>query len=147
MIALDTNVLVYAEGFGDTWKVRCAEGTSIALPPDRVVIPVQVLAELYRVLVRKGRLASDDARVRVLRWQAAFSTAPYDASILRQAIDMAVAHGHQIFDALIISVAAAAGCDVLLSEDMQDGATFAGVMIVNPFATHPDPRIAPYLPS
>jgi predicted nucleic acid-binding protein len=93
VIALDTNVLVYAEGFGDVWKVRRAEALGIGLPPDRVVLPVQVLAELYRVLVRKVRLTPDEARTRVFRWQAAFSTAPYGANLLASAIDMSVAHG------------------------------------------------------
>lgn len=146
MIALDTNVLVYAEGFRDVWKVRRAEALGIGLPPDRVVLPVQVLAELYRVLVRKVRLTPDEARTRVYRWHAVFPTPPYDANLLERAIDMAVAQGHQVFDALILSVASASGCDVLLSEDMQNGATFAGVTVANPFADRLDPRIAPYLP-
>lgn len=146
MIALDTNVLVYAEGFGDPRKVHRAEVLGIALPPDRVVLPVQVLAELYRVLVRKGGVNPRDARTRVQRWQAVFPTAAYDGAALTRAIDIAVTHGHQIFDALILTVAAAAKCTVLVSEDMQDGATFDGVTVANLFATRADPRIAPYLP-
>ena len=36
--------------------------------------------------------------------------------------------------ALIVATAIEAGCDTLLSEDLQDGRRIAGLRIVNPFA-------------
>ncbi|MDZ7713493.1 MAG: PIN domain-containing protein [Rhodovibrio sp.] len=112
-----------------------------------IAIPVQVLAELYRVLRRKGGVDPDKARRNVLEWRDISHSLPSGEADVVHALNVSARHGLQVFDALILAVAAAAGCDVLLSEDMQDGATFAGVTIVNPFAAHPDPRIAPYLPS
>lgn len=40
---------------------------------------------------------------------------------------------------MIVAVAAEAGCRLLISEDLQDGFTWAGLTIVNPFAqpVHP----------
>lgn len=40
---------------------------------------------------------------------------------------------------VIVAVAAEAGCRLLISEDLQDGFTWAGLTIVNPFAqpVHP----------
>lgn len=147
MFAIDTNVLVYAEGIGDTWKCTRADALINALPPTSIAIPVQVLAELYRVLRRKGGVDPDKARRNVLEWRDISHSLPSGEADVVHALNVSARHGLQVFDALILAVAAAAGCDVLLSEDMQDGATFAGVTIVNPFAAHPDPRIAPYLPS
>ena len=69
MFAIDTNVLVYAEGIGDFWKCRRADGLIGALPPERLFIPVQVLSELYRVLRRKGGLSPSKARRNVLEWR------------------------------------------------------------------------------
>jgi predicted nucleic acid-binding protein len=37
-------------------------------------------------------------------------------------------------DAAIVEAAREAGCATLLSEDLQDGMDFAGVLVVNPFA-------------
>lgn len=147
MFAIDTNVLVYAEGIGEPWKCRRADALIAAIPSAQIIIPVQVLAELYRVLRRKGGLSARKARRNVIEWRDLARVFPTADREFVRGLDLSVDNGLQIFDALIITVAAAAGCDVLLSEDMQDGATFAGVTIVNPFAANPDPRIAPYLPS
>ena len=38
------------------------------------------------------------------------------------------------WDALLLATLGRAGCSVLLSEDMADGTTLAGVTIRNPFA-------------
>jgi predicted nucleic acid-binding protein len=37
------------------------------------------------------------------------------------------------YDSLIVAVAATAGCRKLLTEDLRDGSTLAGVRIENPF--------------
>jgi len=44
-----------------------------------------------------------------------------------------------LWDAVILSAAAQAGCRLLLSEDLQDGFTWGGVTVVKPFASprHP----------
>jgi predicted nucleic acid-binding protein len=54
--SLDTNVLVYAEGFGDEVRVSAARHVLERLEPDDVVIPVQSLGELFRVLTTKAGL-------------------------------------------------------------------------------------------
>lgn len=36
---------------------------------------------------------------------------------------------------------ASARCDLLLSEDLQDGFAWRGVTVTNPFGSAPDPRI------
>ena len=42
------------------------------------------------------------------------------------------------------AVAADAGCRLLLSEDLQDGFTWRGVTVVDPFADKPHPLLAAY---
>lgn len=52
-----------------------------------------------------------------------------------------MAHRLGIWDALILSAAADAGCRLLLSEDLQDGFTWGGVTVANPFAASRHPLL------
>ncbi len=63
------------------------------------------------------------------------------------ALNLASVHRLQIWDAVILSAAASAGCRVLLSEDLQDGFTWNGVTVVNPFAPEPNALLAELLDS
>lgn len=49
------------------------------------------------------------------------------------AADLAANHRLGIWDAVVLSAAAAAGCRLLLSEDLQGGFTWNGVTVTNPF--------------
>ena len=51
------------------------------------------------------------------------------------AADLAADHQLGIWDAVILSAASQSGCRLLLSEDLQEGFTWAGVTVVNPFAS------------
>lgn len=54
-------------------------------------------------------------------------------------------HGLPIWDALILSVAAESHRRLLLSEDLQQGFTWRGVTVVNPFVTPYAPLLASIL--
>lgn len=134
-IALDTNILVYAEGVNGPTRAKTAAELIARLPESSTFLPVQVLGELFGVLVGKGRFSPVQARVIVLRWQETFPLIETSPALLLSAMDLAVDHGLSIWDAIILSAAAEAGCRLLLSEDMQDGFTWSGVTVTNPFAT------------
>jgi predicted nucleic acid-binding protein len=138
-VALDTNVLAYAEGMnGPSMKTLALELVD-SLPQASVVVPVQTLGELYQVLVRKGGRSRASARSAILSWRDAFSLVETSAGVLLAAADLAVDHQLGIWDAVILSAAAEADCHLLLSEDMQDGFIWRGVTISNPFggSKHP----------
>jgi predicted nucleic acid-binding protein len=42
------------------------------------------------------------------------------------------------WDALILAAAQEAGCTALVTEDLQDGRSYGGVTVVNPFRVAPD---------
>jgi predicted nucleic acid-binding protein len=48
--ALDTNLLVYAEGFGDEARVSATRRLLDQLSEADLVVPLQCLGELFRVL-------------------------------------------------------------------------------------------------
>lgn len=65
-----------------------------------------------------------------------------DASLLESAWRIEAAAKISFWDALIVAAASASGCTMLLTEDLQEGAEPAGVLVVNPFRTLPgDDRI------
>ena len=134
LVAIDTNVLAYAEGAGDKKRHSQAVALLTQLPELAVVLPVQVLGELFRVLVGKLRQPPVQAREAVLRWSDAYAVRDSTWAALQSAFDLSAAHGLTIWDSLILSVAAEQRCRVLLSEDLQDGFTWRGTTVVNPFA-------------
>ena len=49
-------------------------------------------------------------------------------------LDLAARYGFSVYDSMIIAAAFLAGCEILYSEDWQDGQRIDGVLISNPFA-------------
>src|SRR5580692_4117333 len=133
-IALDTNILVYAEGVNGALRAKATVELIKKLPESSTFLPVQVLGELFRVLAGKAAFTPPQARAVVLRWRDTFPLIETSQSILVAALDLAADHGLSVWDAIILSAAAASGCRLLLSEDMQEGFTWGGVTVVNPFA-------------
>jgi predicted nucleic acid-binding protein len=134
-VALDTNVMAYAEGLGD--ETRCTAAITLIeqLPAELVLLPAQTLGELYRVLTGKTKREATEVREVILGWADSFEVADSSWTAFQSALDLAADHGLQIWDALILSIAAENHCRLLLSEDLQNGFTWGGVTVVNPFAT------------
>ncbi|WP_058616579.1 PIN domain-containing protein [Tepidimonas taiwanensis] len=132
-IALDTNVLAYAEGVRDERRCRLAIDWIERLPTDGVVLPAQTLGELARVLIGKAKRSTDQTRLAVLDWADSYEVADSTWRAFQSALDLVVDHGLSMWDALVLAVAAENRCRVLLSEDLQHGFTWRGVTVVNPF--------------
>jgi len=138
-IAIDTNVLVCAEGLNDPVRRDVASDLLSRLPRNDTFVPLQALGELFHALTRKGRWTAQSARDAVLSWRSAFHVVAGSQDTLLSAMDLACDHPFAIWDAIVVSTAADAGCQMLLSEDMHDGFVWRGLTIVNPFAAklHP----------
>jgi predicted nucleic acid-binding protein len=133
-VALDTNILAYAEGVNGEDRKRAALAIVARLPPESTMLPVQTLGELFAVLVRKAGRTPSAARDAVLSWGDAFPLVETSHEVLLSASDLSGDRRLSIWDAVILAAAADAGCRLLLSEDLQDGFTWSGVTVVNPFA-------------
>src|SRR5580700_10628698 len=121
IFALDTNILVYVEGVNGRAREAAARALIAQLPIKLTTLPAQALGELYNVLTRKAAWTGDRARLAVLAWKDAFPVTPATTSAMIDAIDLATDHRLNIWDSVMMSVAAESGCRLLLSEDMQDG--------------------------
>jgi predicted nucleic acid-binding protein len=146
MIAIDTTILVYAEGINDRERYAQARTLLASLRPDRVIIPAQVLGELFRVLTAKTTRSAEARRRAMLFWRDAGLVTATNLDTVIAAADLSTAHNLQIWDAIILQSAAEGGARVLLSEDMHAGFSWSGLTVVNPFApgVHAS-MLAPYM--
>jgi predicted nucleic acid-binding protein len=140
-LALDTNILAYAEGLGDVDRCTQARQWVGRASQAEAVLPTQVLGELQRVLVIKARRSAADARSAVLSWADAFEVAESGWAAMQSALDLCADHQLSMWDALILATAAEARCRVLLTEDLQHGFTWGGVTLVNPFVEPDHPLL------
>lgn len=141
-IALDTNLLVYAEGFGD--ELRCGKALHLIeqLADQELILPAQALGELTRVLIGKAKRTPTVARDAVLGWADSFAVADSTWPAFQAAFDLVTDHQLSMWDALILAVAAESHCRLLLSEDFHNGFTWRGVTVVDPFIAQQHPLLA-----
>jgi predicted nucleic acid-binding protein len=132
-VALDSNILIYAELEPESGKGRRAADLILRAARDGV-IPVQVLGEFLRFVQRRVPAAFGDAIRQASIYQAAFLTPPSTDAIVNKAAELAHAHHMQFWDCVVCAASAEAGAKVLITEDMQDGRILDGLRLVNPFA-------------
>jgi predicted nucleic acid-binding protein len=146
-VALDTNILVYAQGTNGDAMRKAALGVIRALPSDSVILPAQAVSELFQVLVRKAQRTPAESRAAMISWCNYFPVVETSRSVLLGAAELAVTHRLSFWDGLVLASAAEAGCRLLLSEDLQDGFIWNSVTVVNPFATPRHPLLEGLLQS
>jgi len=127
-VFFDTNILVYAYS---TDPKRARAQAAVA---EGGVISAQVLNEFTNVLRNKQKQEWPiiEAAIRSVRFQFD-DIAPLTADTHEAALGLARDHGFSFYDALIVAAAIGVGCDILYSEDLQDGRAIGGLTIRNPF--------------
>ena len=131
-VFLDTNLLVYAQS--DDPKGEIARQAILA----GGTISVQVINEFTAVLRRKFRLEWDEIADAVADVRAALDPVrPVGIDTWAAAVALARQHRFSFYDSLILASALDAGCDTLLTEDLQSGRRIEGLTIVNPFDREP----------
>jgi len=132
-VALDSNILIYAELEPDSEKGKRAADLVLRAAHDGV-IPVQVLGEFLRFVQRRVPAAFEEAIRQASIYQAAFLTPPSTDAIINKAAALARTHHMQFWDCVVCAASAEAGAKVLMTEDMQDGRILDGLRLINPFA-------------
>ena len=130
-VFLDTNVLIYAYSEDEPNKrqraidcVRSAEAW----------ISTQVLNETINVLKRKFSLSYSQIRDAVQEISKGFPIVLVSVNTIEMALNLAERYQYSYFDSLILASALEAGCQILYSEDLQDGQRIENQLtIVNPF--------------
>jgi predicted nucleic acid-binding protein len=132
-IAIDSNVLIYAELEPDSEKGRRSAEMILQAARDGV-IPAQVLGEFLRFVQRRMPASFENAIRQALLYQSVFLTPPTTDAIINKASELARAHRMRLWDGVVCAASAQAGARVLLTEDMQDGRIIDGLRLMNPFA-------------
>ncbi len=125
----DTNILVYAFAADDPRSARAE-----ALIADGGVIGVQVLNEFTNVTRRKLRWDWEQIEASLAVIEELLGVArPLTTALHARAVVLARDFQLSFYDALIVVAAMDAGCEVLFSEDLQDGRKFGTLTVENPF--------------
>ncbi len=132
---LDTNVVVCAYDDRSPQKQEVARGLLKSGVSGKIVISTQVLAEFAATMLHKvSPPAPPDAVMRGLEALEAIRLIVPDVELVRRAVEARAAYGIHFYDGMIVAAAERAGCGRILSEDLNAGQKYFGVMVTNPFS-------------
>ncbi len=131
---LDTNVLVYLADARDARKQGIAEEFVEGAIAERLDcrISVQTLTEFTNVCIKKLKLDRSVISV-FLDYFDDLQMVRTDSETVKNALEIKARYNIQFYDAMMISAALASGCEEILSEDLNDGQNYGGVVAHNPF--------------
>ncbi len=133
MIALDTNILVYAVDAGAGERHEVAARVLDLVLERGGMIPLQVLAEFANVGRRKLDCSAAEIDAYITSWVPLVRVERYAEADLGVALRASEAHQLQFWDALIWAVCDRFGVATLVSEDFQNGRTLGRVTFLSPF--------------
>jgi predicted nucleic acid-binding protein len=136
LVLVDTNVLVYARDPRDAMKRSTAsEWLRLLWSQERGRTSIQVLNEYYVVATRKiaPAVKREDVWDDVQHYLSAWNPQALDNEVLDCAHEVEVRYQLSWWDCLVVAAAQVQNCVLLLSEDLQDGADYGGVIVRSPF--------------
>lgn len=138
MNAIDTNVLVYWADVDGGNKRTIAQELLKRLPQaaQPTVLLWQVAVEFLNCMRRfehSGKLTRDETIGLLQRLENTFDYSLPTIAVIHTALDLNSRYSLSHWDSLLVAACIEAGVTTLYSEDMQDGADYDGVRIVNPF--------------
>lgn len=146
LVFVDTNVLLYKCDAADPAKQRRAAAWLAHLWQDRSGrTSTQVLSEFYSNATRKLKpgLPAEDAWDEVLAYLT-WHPLPIDAEVLRTAREVERRYRLAWWDSTIVAAAQLQGCEVLLTEDLQDGLRMGSLVVRSPFSLDVRESLAEY---
>ena len=131
---VDTNVFVYAIDDAEPGKRDIAKRVLASEGYGRFVVSAQILGEFYVTMTRKlAERVSEKEAMNGLEKLDRYQVVPIDAALVRKAMSTSRSAQISYWDGLVVAAAASAGCERLLTEDLNDGQLIGSVRIENPF--------------
>ena len=132
---LDTNILVYMYDRRDPEKqARAFEVTGNAIANGTGVVSAQVLGEFFNTVTRRvPNPISAEVAEDAISLFARMLVVELDLALVRRAVATCRRYQISYWDGLIIAAAERAGCDRIISEDLNDGQVYHGIVVENPF--------------
>jgi predicted nucleic acid-binding protein len=131
---VDTNVLLYAISRDPGEQAKAALANKLLAARD-IALSVQVLQEFYVQATRESRaerLSHEQAAALVDSFRR-FPIQETTVGVILAGMSTCRRFGISYWDAAILEAARALGCEIVLSEDLNDGQDYAGVRVENPF--------------
>ena len=132
---LDTNILVYAYDKHEARKQKVAQALlTDSIEQENALVSVQVLGEFFNVVTRriKEPMSPDEAQ-KIIVGLSILPVQDVDLAMVNRAIDTHKAYQISYWDSLIVAAAERAACTRILSEDLNDGQSYHGIIVANPF--------------
>lgn len=130
---LDANVLIYAFDTRYPSKQAAAQHIVATAATRDCMLALQCIGEFYVGGTRKKVILPAHASREAQNLMALFPTFAASLDAHRVAARESVAGRFSYWDAVLLHSADDAGCTVILSEDMHDGARLGGITVRNPF--------------
>jgi len=131
----DTNVVVYAYDSSDPVRQSKAQQTlTDAVTHRDGVVSTQVFGEFFHtVVVRKKLMTSVEALRIITTLEAGLQVESITPSLVKEAVLTHQRYQLRYWDSLIVATARHCGCAEVVSEDLNDGQDYGGVVVSNPF--------------
>ncbi len=131
---VDTNVWLYALIVNnDAQKHQIA---AEIVRGANVVVSTQVINETCVNLLRKANLSETQLYDLIVAFYAKYEVIATEAQVLLRASRLRAHYSLSFWDSLVVASAIESACNILYTEDMQDGLIVEGQLtIVNPFHT------------
>ena len=130
---LDANVFLYSFLDQDVGKkLKAVEIIAKAVESNSGFISLQVVREFCNVMLKKSERPLLELKG-ALRVFDSFQMVDGSMALIRRALEIKDRYQIQFFDSLHLAAAEVAGCDEILTEDLNDGQMYGSVKVVNPF--------------
>jgi len=133
---IDSNIFVYSfDQRQPAKKQRSMELIQGALESGLGIISTQVIQEFLNIATQKFAvpLAIDDAQAYIHLVLNPLCQVYPDLTLYESCLDIQAETKYSFYDSLILASAVQGGCDILYSEDLQDGQRVRDTRIVNPY--------------
>ncbi|WP_157017027.1 PIN domain-containing protein [Mesorhizobium xinjiangense] len=136
-VFIDSTTLLYTLDSKEP-KKRLKAAIWLTALAEHGITNLQVLNEVTNVLTKKrARFDDIDVSARVDNFSS-FGKRPLTWHEVLHARRLHERHGYAWWDCLLLASALDLGCELFLSEDLQDGQVIEGLTIVDPFAHSPE---------
>ena len=130
-VFIDTNILIYGYSQDEPDKQQKAIN---CIQSDNIWISTQVINETINVLKRKFSLEYSQINTVIQEMKEKFNIAIVSVNTIETALNIGERYQYSYFDSLIIASALEVNCEIIYTEDLQDGQKIENKLtIINPF--------------
>ena len=134
-VFIDTNIIVYAREKDDIKKNAIASDLLRNVLNDKsIFISTQVLNEIYSTL-SKHKVSHDEIATLIMDLQRDMQISTVTTATINASLRLKAKYEYSWWDSLILAASLESQCDIVYSEDMQDGQVIENILTIrNPFA-------------